>query len=220
MELMVAFFAGGCFWCMESDFEKIKGVKDVESGYIDGSEVNPTYDQVSAGKTGHTEAVKISYDPKEVTYAQLLESFWVNIDPTVKNRQFCDKGSQYRSGIYYQSDKEKDLALASLELVKENFPDTVIHTEIKKATVFYKAEDYHQDYYKRKPLPYKFYRYRCGRDSKLSKLWGSSKVFPGSVLERYKLSVSSSTNKSNSNSNSNSNTVSPVKDSDKNLDKN
>ena len=176
-----AIFAGGCFWCMESDFEKLPGVIQAESGYIGGTVVNPTYKQVSAGKTGHTEAIRITYDSKAVNYRQLLDHFWVNIDPTVANRQFCDIGSQYRSGIYYLNEQQKAAALISKQALQasgrlshavENSGKPVeIHTEIAPAGTFYVAEEYHQDYYKKNPFRYKFYRSRCGRDARLKYLW-------------------------------------------------
>lgn len=176
MTLMLAFFAGGCFWCMEKDFEKIDGVQEVISGYIDGNHPQPTYEIVSAGKSGHTEAIQISYDPKKITYEKLLKKFWVNIDPTTANGQFCDQGSQYRSGIYYGSQKEKELAEASLQVVRQKF--STVHTEIKKASKFFPAEEYHQNYYKKKPTRYRFYRYNCGRDRTLKRLWGDPPIFP------------------------------------------
>lgn len=172
--LKKAYFAGGCFWCVEADFDKVKGVMSVVSGYIDGHTKNPTYKQVSAGKTGHTEAVVVSYDPKVVSYQQLVDRFWRLIDPTVKNRQFCDVGSQYRSGIYTSSAEEQKIALASKERAAKAL-GTAIVTEIKPATTFYQAEDYHQNYYKKNPIRYKFYRRNCGRDARLKQLWGAEK---------------------------------------------
>ena len=178
MMLAIAFFAGGCFWCMESDFEKIKGVEEVTSGFIGGTIANPSYKEVSRGKTKHTEAIKVSYNPEEVSYVELLKHFWINIDPTAKDGQFCDRGRQYRSGIYYQNEQERLLAERSKEILLEikKFPQ--IHTEIMEATPFYAAEDYHQDYYKKSSWKYKFYRSRCGRDRTLKKLWGDPAVFP------------------------------------------
>lgn len=168
-----AIFAGGCFWCTEADFDKVKGVVATTSGYIGGHKDNPTYREVSAGKTGHTEAVKIEFDPQIVSYAQLLEKFWRSIDPTVKDAQFCDKGSQYRSGIFYLDDDQKKLAESSLaKLEKEKpFPQPIV-TEVTKATKFYSAENYHQNYHDRNPLRYKYYRFSCGRDARLEELWG------------------------------------------------
>lgn len=166
-----AIFAAGCFWCTESDFDKVEGVISTTSGYTGGMQTNPTYKQVSAGSTGHTEAVKIVYDPKKVSYAQLLDHFWHNVDPFAKDRQFCDTGAQYRSGIFYQTEEEKKLAEASKQAVAEKFGKPV-ETEITKATAFYPAEDYHQDFYKKNELKYKFYRWNCGRDQRLEELWG------------------------------------------------
>lgn len=167
----VAIFAGGCFWCMEPPFDKLQGVLATTSGYTDGAVENPTYKQVSAGGTGHTEAVEIRYDPSQVSYATLLEVFWRNVDPFAVNRQFCDGGSQYRSGIYFASDAERELAQASADAVAQKF-DRPVATEIKPATRFYAAEDYHQDYYLKNPIRYKFYRRGCGRDKRLNEIWG------------------------------------------------
>jgi peptide-methionine (S)-S-oxide reductase len=168
-----AIFAGGCFWCTESDFEKLPGVIAAESGYTAGQAANPSYEQVSAGGTGHTEAVRVTYDPARVSYAQLLDHFWRNVDPTVKDRQFCDVGSQYRSGIYWQTEAERAAAEASREALIRSGRFAQVHTEIVRATVFYPAEEYHQDYYKKNPLRYNFYRRGCGRDARLQELWGS-----------------------------------------------
>ncbi len=167
-----AIFAGGCFWCIEKDFEKLPGVIEVESGYTAGRTTQPTYEQVSAGQTGHTEAVRVIYDPAKVSYSQLVEYFWRHIDPTVKDRQFCDSGSQYRSGIYWQNETERKVAEASRdELLKsKRFP--VIYTELAVASTFWMAEDYHQDYYKKNPLRYNYYRISCGRDARVEELWG------------------------------------------------
>jgi len=165
-----AIFAGGCFWCIESDFEKLDGVLAVESGYTGGTLQNPTYEQVSRGGTGHTEAVRVKYDAAKVSYAKLLDYFWRHIDPTVKDRQFCDSGDQYRSAIFFGNDEEQKLALASKQALQARFP--VIHTEIAAASVFYPAEEYHQDYYKKNPIRYNYYRYRCGRDARVESLWG------------------------------------------------
>ncbi len=172
----VATFAGGCFWCMEPPYDKLDGVHSTVSGYIGGEKLNPTYREVSAGSTGHTEAVQITYDPAKVSYEQLLDVFWVNIDPTVSDRQFCDRGNQYRTGIFYHGDEQRELAQASkskLESTKP-FKDPIV-TEITAADTFYPAEDYHQDYYKKNPLRYKFYRYNCGRNKRLDELWGDSR---------------------------------------------
>jgi peptide-methionine (S)-S-oxide reductase len=172
----IAIFAGGCFWCMEPPFDRVEGVISTTSGYTDGKVKNPTYKQVSGGGTGHTEALRVEYDSNIVSYEQLLEVFWMNIDPVAENRQFCDAGSQYRSGIYYRDDQQKAAALASLNRLKasERF-DKPIATEIKPATTFYPAEDYHQDYYIKNPVRYKFYRYNCGRDARLDEIWGEDR---------------------------------------------
>lgn len=168
-----AVFAGGCFWCMEHPFERLDGVESVTSGYTGGHVKNPDYHQVSAGKTGHAEAVQVVFDPKKVSYQTLLEIFWRNIDPTVKNRQFCDVGSQYRSAIFYATPKQKAVAVASLAALKKSKPFAGdIQTEIVPAGKFYAAEGYHQDYYKKNPIRYHFYRFNCGRDQRLEQLWG------------------------------------------------
>lgn len=171
-ETATAIFAGGRFWCIEADFEKLDGVIDVESGYIGGSTANPTYQQVSAGGTGHAEAVRVCYDPRRVGYEKLLDYFWRHIDPTVKDRQFCDTGSQYRSAIFYQNDAEKKLAQDSLRALEKSGKFAHIYTEIVAAATFYPAEDYHQDYYKKNPVRYQFYRTSCGRDARVKSLWG------------------------------------------------
>jgi len=173
--LETAIFAGGCFWCMEPPYDELPGVVSTTSGYIGGHTKNPTYQQVSGGTTGHTEAVQIVFDPKKVTYQKLLEVFWRNIDPTTPNAQFCDHGSQYRSGIFFLNEEQHRQAVASREQVERTKPfREPIVTEITRATTFYPAEDYHQDYYKKNPLRYKFYRANCGRDSRLEQLWGKS----------------------------------------------
>lgn len=171
--LETATFAGGCFWCMEPPFEKLAGVISVTSGYSGGKTSNPRYEEVSAGGTGHAESVRILFDSAKVSYAQLLRVFWHNIDPTVKNRQFCDSGSQYRSAIFYHSESQKKLALrsrAAMEKAK-TFSEPLV-TEITPASTFYPAEEYHQDYYRKNPLRYKYYRLSCGRDKRLKELWG------------------------------------------------
>jgi peptide-methionine (S)-S-oxide reductase len=171
--LATAIFAGGCFWCMEPPFDDLDGVSDTESGYIGGNVDNPTYEQVSAGGTGHAEVVKVTYDPRVVSYEQLLEVFWRNIDPITANRQFCDAGSQYRSAIFYAGAAQQAAAEASLkDLGASGRFDAPIVTTVEAAGTFYAAEDYHQDYYETTPLRYKFYRYNCGRDARLEKLWG------------------------------------------------
>jgi peptide-methionine (S)-S-oxide reductase len=167
-----AIFAGGCFWCVEADFDKVPGVISTTSGYINGKTKNPTYKEVSAGGTGHAEAVEIVYDPGKVTYAKLLDVFWRNIDPLVKDRQFCDSGDMYRSAIFYRSDEEKKLAEETKKAVEAKFAPRKVYTEITKADTFYKAEDYHQDYYKKNEARYNFYRWNCGRDQRLEQLWG------------------------------------------------
>ncbi|MSQ74149.1 MAG: peptide-methionine (S)-S-oxide reductase [Betaproteobacteria bacterium] len=168
-----ATFAGGCFWCMEPPFDKLPGVISTTSGYTDGQKKNPTYEEVSSGRTGHTEVVQIVYDPAKVSYAKLLEVFWKNIDPTVKDRQFCDVGSQYRSGIYTHDAEQKKLADDSKAALMKSKPFKAdIVTPVVAASVFYPAEDYHQDYYKKNPVRYQFYRSGCGRDARLAELWG------------------------------------------------
>ncbi|MCL6272118.1 peptide-methionine (S)-S-oxide reductase MsrA [Sansalvadorimonas sp. 2012CJ34-2] len=167
-----AVFAGGCFWCTESDFEKLDGVEEAISGYTGGHEKNPTYPRVSAGITGHTEAVKVIYDPKKVSYEQLLYTYWRSIDPTVRNKQFCDIGEQYRTGIFFNGKEQELLAKASLKKLEDQKRFTKIHTEISELGTFYPAEDYHQDYYKKNPIRYSFYRTSCGRDSRLKDVWG------------------------------------------------
>lgn len=173
-ETATATFAGGCFWCMEPPFDKLDGVISTTSGYTDGRVKDPTYKQVSAGGTGHAEALQVVYDPAKVSYPQLLEVYWHNVDPLTANAQFCDRGSQYRSGIYYHTAAQKTAAEASRQaLLDAKKFDQPIVTEIKAATAFYPAEEYHQDYYQKNPLRYKYYRYACGRDKRLEELWGS-----------------------------------------------
>jgi peptide-methionine (S)-S-oxide reductase len=167
----VAIFAGGCFWCVEADFDKVRGVLSTTSGYIGGTVANPTYEQVSGGDTGHAEAVKIVYDPAMVTYDKLLYVFWRNVDPLTKEAQFCDYGTQYRSAIFYLDDEQKRLAEASKAALQPRFERPIV-TEIVKAGPFYAAETYHQDYYKKNPVRYNFYRFNCGRDARLDKVWG------------------------------------------------
>lgn len=167
-----AVFAGGCFWCTEADFEKLPGVIEAESGYTGGQVVNPSYREVSNGSTGHTEAVRVTYDPAKVSYAQLVAYFWKTIDPTEKDRQFCDMGSQYRSGIYWGSEEERKVVQASYEALVKSKRFKTIHTELAPASTFYLAEDYHQNYYKTNSARYSFYRYSCGRDAQLKRVWG------------------------------------------------
>ncbi|MCX7150921.1 MAG: peptide-methionine (S)-S-oxide reductase MsrA [Rhodocyclales bacterium] len=166
-----AILAGGCFWCVESDFEKLPGVIEVESGYTAGRTPNPSYEQVSAGGTGHVEAVRVIYDPKKVSYPQLLDYFWRHIDPTVKDRQFCDHGTQYRSGIYWQNEAERKAAEASRDALLKSGKFKTIHTELAPATAFWLAETYHQDYYKKNPIRYSYYRKSCGRDARVEEVW-------------------------------------------------
>lgn len=170
-----AYFAGGCFWCMEEVFEQVEGVLSVASGYMGGTVSNPTYEQVSAGRTGHAEAVEVIYDPSSVSYRQLLEAFWRNVDPLTPNAQFCDHGSQYRSAVFYVTEEEKRLAEASKATIEQakQFPAPIV-TELVPATTFYMAENYHQDYYKKNPFRYKYYKYSCGRAKRLEALWGNS----------------------------------------------
>ena len=168
-----AIFAGGCFWCMEPPFEKLDGVHAVVSGYIGGDKDNPTYQEVSTGTTGHAEAIEISYDPEKVSYDQLLDVLWMNIDPTDERGQFVDRGSQYRTGIFYLNDEQKQQAEASREQLEQSGRfDRPIITEIVAATKFYPAEAYHQDYYKESTVKYKSYRNSSGRDQFLEKTWG------------------------------------------------
>ncbi len=168
-----AIFAGGCFWCMEPPFDKLDGVITTTSGYTAGFKKNPTYKEVSAGDTGHTEAIQIVFDPENISYTKLLEVFWKNIDPVAVNRQFCDTGTQYRSGIYYLNKTQEKTARQSLKQLEKSKPfEEPIVTEILAADTFYPAEGYHQDYYQKNPIRYKFYRYSCGRDQRLQELWG------------------------------------------------
>jgi len=170
-----ATFAGGCFWCMEEVYDKVPGVTRTVSGYMGGKGKNPTYEQVSTGRTGHAEVVQVEYDPAKVSYAKLLEVFWRNIDPTQKDGQFCDHGSQYRSGIFYHDEEQKRLAEASRRTLQKTKPFRgEIVTEVTAAAVFYAAEGYHQDYYQKNPARYKFYKSGCGRDARLQQLWGKS----------------------------------------------
>jgi peptide-methionine (S)-S-oxide reductase len=166
-----ATFAGGCFWCMEPPFDKLDGVISTTSGYTGGRTANPTYQEVSAGTTGHAEAVEVVYDPRKVTYAQLLEVFWRNIDPTTPDRQFCDVGSQYRAAIFYRDETQRGLAEQSKQAVARRLGRPVV-TEVAPAATFYVAEEYHQDYYRKNPIRYRFYRAGCGRDQRLEQIWG------------------------------------------------
>lgn len=169
-----AVFAGGCFWCVEADFDKVPGVLATTSGYTGGQLANPTYEQVSAKTTGHAEAVKIVYDPRRVSYRQLVDYFWRSIDPTTKDRQFCDWGSPYRTAIFAQDSAQLATAQASLAALEKSKPfKAAIVTEIVPAGPFYAAEDDHQDYYRKSPIRYKYYRSRCGRDARIEQLWGT-----------------------------------------------
>ena len=170
----VAIFAGGCFWCVESDFDHVPGVISTTSGYTGGHVANPNYEQVSAGGTGQAESVQVIYDPSKVSYAQLLDYFWHHIDPTVKDRQFCDYGHQYRTAIFVQNDEEKKLAEQSKEKAAEELKKP-IYTEIDKAGPFYPAEEYHQDFYVKNKVKYEFYRWNCGRDQRVKQIWGGHK---------------------------------------------
>lgn len=168
-----ATFAGGCFWCTEADFEKLPGVTKAQSGYSGGDEVNPSYEQVAGGGTGHIEAVRVIYDPKKISYEQLLAHFWRTVDPTDGGGQFCDRGAQYRTAIFVKSEAERAAALASKQkLEKSGQLKKPVATEILRLSAFYAAEDYHQDYYKKNPLRYNYYRTGCGRERRLQEIWG------------------------------------------------
>ncbi len=167
-----ATFAGGCFWCVEADFDKLPGVLGTESGYAGGELKNPTYEQVSRGGTGHAESVRVTYDPKKVSYETLLDYFWHHVDPTVKDRQFCDVGNQYRTAIFYQDDAQRRSAEASKSMLEKSGRLVHVYTEIAPVGVFYPAEEYHQDYYKKNPIRYRYYRTSCGRDSRVNEVWG------------------------------------------------
>jgi peptide-methionine (S)-S-oxide reductase len=173
--LSKATFAGGCFWCMEPPFDKLNGVVSTTSGYTGGEKVDPSYEEVSSGGTGHAESVEVVYDPAKVSYEQLLDVFWHNIDPTVRDRQFCDVGEQYRTAIFFHDETQKRLAEQSKQALEKSkpFKEEVV-TEIVPAGRLYPAEEYHQDYYKKNPVRYKFYRYNCGRDRRLEQLWGKA----------------------------------------------
>ena len=170
-----AIFAGGCYWCMVGEFEGIPGVQKVLSGYTGGTVKNPTYEQVSTGKTGHVEAIQVTYNPNIIGYQKLLDIFWRNVDPFDEKGQFCDKGSQYRAGIFYMDDAQKNLAEASKEQVKKMF-NQEIATAIHPASEFYPAEDYHQDFHIKNKTHYELYRRGCGRDERLDKLWSDKKI--------------------------------------------
>ena len=170
-QLATATFAGGCFWCMQPPFEKLHGVVSVKVGYTGGSPKNPSYEEVSGGGTGHRESVEIVYDPRLISYGQLLDVFWHNIDPTDNSGQFCDHGSQYRSAIFFHDAQQKALAEQSKSVVEKQLHKQVV-TDLIPASAFYSAEDYHQDYYKKNPVRYRFYRFNCGRDQRLTEVWG------------------------------------------------
>ncbi len=171
----IATFAGGCFWCMEPAFEKVDGVVDVTSGYTGGTRKNPTYEEVSGGDTGHAESVEVRYDPKKVTYEKLLDVFWHNVDPVTANAQFCDHGTQYRSAIFFHDEAQHQAAEASKRALEagKKLPGPIV-TQIVAASTFWPAEEYHQDYYKKNPLRYNYYRSGCGRDRRLQQLWGDA----------------------------------------------
>jgi len=180
--LAKATFAGGCFWCVESDFDKVPGVVSTTSGYIGGKVANPSYEQVSSKTTGHAEAVEVVFDPKRVSYNDLLRYFWRTIDPTTKDQQFCDVGSPYRTAIFVHDAQQLAAAKASLEQIEKTKPfKEPIVTEIVLAGPFYAAEDYHQDYYKKNPVRYRYYRTSCGREARLQQLWGALPVPPGAT---------------------------------------
>ena len=167
-----AFFAGGCFWCMEEAFEKVEGVQSVTSGYMGGAVANPSYEEVSAGRTGHAESVEVVYDQAKVSYQKLLDVFWRNVDPVTPNAQFCDHGSQYRSAIFFRTDDERRASDTSKQAIEQSrrFKEPIV-TQIMVASQFYPAEEYHQDFYKKNPVRYKFYKYNCGRAKRLEELW-------------------------------------------------
>lgn len=170
-----AIFAGGCFWCMEAPFDKLQGVVSVTPGYTGGSKKDPTYKEVSAGGTGHAEAVQILYDPTKITYSKLVDIFWHNIDPTAKDQQFCDSGNQYRSAIFFTTKEQQRIAIQSRNALEKNKPFRgKVVTEITAAGKFYPAEEYHRQYYKKNSIRYNYYRSSCGRDKRLKELWGSA----------------------------------------------
>ncbi len=175
-KIEIATFAGGCFWCVESDFDKVPGVISTTSGYTGGKLANPTYEQVSAGGTGHAESVEVRFDPSKVSYSKLLDVYWHSIDPLAVDSQFCDHGAQYRTAIFTHDETQQRLAEESKLALMQKYRFTQpIATQIVPATKFYPAEQYHQDYYQKNPVRYHFYRYRCGRDQRLEALWGKKK---------------------------------------------
>jgi peptide-methionine (S)-S-oxide reductase len=176
----IATFAGGCFWCVEEAFEKVPGVVSAVSGYSGGKVANPTYEQVASKVTGHAEVVQVTYDPAKVSYQQLVDWFWRNIDPTDAKGQFCDKGSPYRSAIFYHGEAQKTVAEASKEALKGRFKEPIV-TEIVAAPAFYQAEGYHQDYHKKNEFRYQYYKYGCGRAQRLEQIWGGLTFPPGAA---------------------------------------
>ena len=183
--MKIATFAGGCFWCMEPPYDKLDGVISTVSGYTGGRTVDPTYEEVSSGTTGHAESLQVTYDPSRIGYQKLLDVFWRNVDPLARDRQFCDIGEQYRSAIFYHDDEQKRLAEASKRALEQSgrFKQPIA-TQIVAALPFYPAEEYHQDYYKKNPIRYKFYRYNCGRDQRLKELWGEAQPSTASEMDR------------------------------------
>jgi peptide-methionine (S)-S-oxide reductase len=178
-KLATATFAGGCFWCMEPPYDKVQGVISTTSGYMGGTKLNPTYEEVSTGTTGHAEVVQVVYDSSKISYAQLLHIFWRNVDPLTPNAQFCDHGPQYRSAIFFHDAEQKRLAEETKRQLESSgrFKAAIV-TEIVPAATFYAAEDYHQDYYQKNPVRYRYYRFGCGRDARLQQLWGEEAPKP------------------------------------------
>jgi peptide-methionine (S)-S-oxide reductase len=172
-DVATATFAGGCFWCMQPPFDAVPGVVSTTVGYTGGHVDHPTYEQVSAGGTGHAESIQVKFDPGKVTYRQLLDVFWRNVDPTTRDRQFCDVGHQYRTAIFFHDDEQRREAEASRDAVAKRLGQPIV-TEIVPAGTFYPAEDYHQEYYRKNPVRYRFYRYTCGRDRRLAEVWGEA----------------------------------------------
>lgn len=168
-----AIFAGGCFWCLEADFDKVKGVLSTISGFDGGKSPDPTYEEVAAGNTGYAEAVLVVYNPDQISYEELLDFYWHHIDPTTKDAEFCDQGHQYRSAIFYLNDAQKKMALASRKKIAGLLPQ--VYTEVVPSTTFYAADEYHQNYSHKNPLRYRYYRYRCGRDARVDEVWANVK---------------------------------------------
>lgn len=184
-QLARATFAGGCFWCMEPPYDELEGVASTTSGYAGGEEPNPTYEEVASGATGHAEVVQVAYDPERIDYRELLDVFWRNVDPTDAGGQFCDRGSQYRTAIFYHDEEQRRLAEASKEALEgSERPGGSIVTEIEPLEGFWEAEENHQDYYRKKPLRYKFYRFSCGRDGRLDEIWGDDRDEPLAELRQ------------------------------------